>query len=132
MIERSGACPCGQLTVTCIGEPVRVSVCHCLECQRRSGAPFAVQARWPASAVTVRGEATVFRRTGDSGGAIAFRFCPGCGTTVCFEVDRLPGFLAVPVGLFADPAFPPPTVSIYEARMHGWVAVPGDGVDHHD
>jgi hypothetical protein len=131
MTERQGACACGQLTVTCAGEPVRVSVCHCLECQRRSGAPFAQQARWPAEAVTVHGNATTFQRVGDSAGAIAFRFCPVCGTTVCFEVDRMPGFLAVPVGVFADPTFPSPTYSIYEARKHRWVTVAGD-VDHHD
>ena len=29
---------CGQLRVTCEGEPVRISVCHCLECQRTDSA----------------------------------------------------------------------------------------------
>ncbi len=43
----------------------------------------------------------------------------------------MPGFVAVPVGVFAEPTFPPPTYSIYEARKHRWVTVPGD-VDHHD
>jgi hypothetical protein len=27
---------------------------------------------------------------------------------------------------FADPAFPAPTVSVYESRMHGWVVPPPD------
>jgi hypothetical protein len=40
---------------------------------------------------------------------------------------RLPGevdVIAVPVGAFADPAFPPPTRSVYEVRRHEWVVVP--------
>ena len=35
MEKRTATCRCGQLQVTCEGEPVRVSVCHCLDCQRR-------------------------------------------------------------------------------------------------
>lgn len=30
------------------------------------------------------------------------------------------------VGAFAHSAFPTPTVSVYEARMHGWVVPPVD------
>ena len=29
------------------------------------------------------------------------------------------------LGAFADPAFPPPTVSIYNARRHRWATMPG-------
>ncbi|MGR3757040.1 MAG: GFA family protein [Tranquillimonas sp.] len=32
-MERTATCRCGQLTATCRGEPVRIAVCHCLECQ---------------------------------------------------------------------------------------------------
>jgi hypothetical protein len=39
------------------------------------------------------------------------------------------GFVAIPVGAFADPSFPAPTFSIYEDRMHPWVHVPGK-VEH--
>ena len=34
-----------------------------------------------------------------------------------------------PVGAFADPTFPPPTFSVYEARKHGWVTLPA-GTTH--
>jgi hypothetical protein len=42
-----------------------------------------------------------------------------------------PGLVAVAVGAFADPGFPPPTVSVYEARRHPWVVVPED-LEHFD
>src|SRR6185295_9046576 len=34
MMTRRATCSCGQLRVTCTGEPVRLSMCHCLECQK--------------------------------------------------------------------------------------------------
>ncbi|HEX9905358.1 MAG TPA: aldehyde-activating protein, partial [Propylenella sp.] len=36
MSTRRASCSCGQLSVTCEGEPVRISMCHCLACQRRT------------------------------------------------------------------------------------------------
>ena len=39
------------------------------------------------------------------------------------------GFIAIPVGAFADPKFPSPTFSVYEKRMHSWVSMP-PGVEH--
>ena len=38
MTTRRAACSCGQLHLTIEGEPSRISMCHCLECQRRTGA----------------------------------------------------------------------------------------------
>ena len=32
--------------------------------------------------------------------------------------------ILIPVGAFADPAFPAPTFSVYEERMHTWVDMP--------
>jgi hypothetical protein len=132
MTERVATCRCGQLRVTCTGEPVRVSVCHCLECQKRSGSAFAFQARWPDAQVETAGTFSTWSRTGDSGKSATFRFCPTCGATVAYTSEAMPGLTAVAVGAFADPSFPPPHYSVYEERKHGWVAITGDGIEHFD
>jgi hypothetical protein len=111
---------------------VRVSICHCLACQQRTGSAFGVQARFPKDQVAIEGEFTEFTRTGDSGGHATFRFCPRCGSTVCWELDGLPGFVAVAVGAFADPNFPAPSVTIYEARRHTWALSPDLAAERHD
>lgn len=121
MPTRTATCACGQLTVTCAGEPVRHSLCHCLDCQRRTGSVFGVQVRFPDDKVVIKGTSKVFTRTGDSGGTITYRFCPDCGSTMTWTIDTWPGVTAVPVGAFADPDFPPPTVSVYNNRRHHWV-----------
>ncbi len=129
MSTRTAQCSCGSLSITCTGAPIRISICHCLACQRRTGSPFGQQARWRSEDVVIRGESTTWVRVGDEGCRISFRFCPTCGATVFYEIDAMPGMIAVPVGAFADPAFPPPTFSVYEARKHGWIVVP-DSAEH--
>ena len=132
MSVRRASCRCGQLIARCEGEPVRISVCHCLACQRRSGSPFAEQARFPADKVSVSGESRQWVRLADSGNAVTYHFCPECGSTVWYQGGPMPEAVAVPVGAFADPDFPPPRFSVWEARKHSWVAIPGEGIEHRD
>lgn len=128
---RRGTCVCGQLAIECTGDPVRVSVCHCLDCQRRSGSSFAAQARFPADRVTVSGRSLQWTRTGDEGGRGFFDFCPDCGSTVFYRVEADPDLVAVAIGAFAEPGFPQPNYSVYEGRKHSWVEITGDGIDHY-
>jgi hypothetical protein len=124
---RIAECGCGAVKVVCQGEPMRVSVCHCLNCKRRSGSAFAVQARWPEDRVTLTGGTREWQLTGDEGGVATFHFCPTCGATTYYTLDAMPGLIAVPVGAFADPDFKPyPWVSVYEGRMCPWVEIKGD------
>ena len=126
MTSRVASCSCGQLRLTCEGEPVRISICHCLECQKRTGSVFATQARFPSEAVTNEGRAGLWTRAGDSGDPATFSFCPVCASTVYWEAAGLPGFVTVAVGAFADPGFPPPQVSVYDNRRHPWALAIGD------
>lgn len=119
-MTRIASCSCGQLRLACEGEPVRVSICHCLECQKRTGSVFATQARFPRERVTIEGRGAQWTRRGDSGEQATFNFCAVCGSTVFWEATGVPGFVSVAVGAFADPHFPPPHVSVYEERQHPW------------
>jgi hypothetical protein len=130
-MSRIATCSCGQLRVTCTGEPVRVSMCHCLACQKRTGSTFGAQARWPRDKVAIDGRSTEYVRIGDSGNRATFHFCPHCGSTVYYRLDDIPDVVAVAIGAFADPSFPPPKFSVYEARMHAWTGVP-EGAEHYD
>lgn len=131
-MTRTATCRCGQLSAICTGEPVRVSVCHCLDCQKRSGSVFAAQARFPADAVAVRGEYTAYEHIGDSGNAASFHFCPTCGATLWYHALPDRDLFAIPTGAFADPDFPQPHYSVWEGRKHPWVTINGDGIEHYD
>ncbi|WP_437499182.1 GFA family protein [Sorangium sp. So ce1099] len=129
MINRLAICSCGKLSAEVEGEPLRVSVCHCLACQRRTGSVFGAQARFSRENVKITGHGKDFVRIGDEGTKSTFTFCPECGATVYYTMVGHEDTIAIPVGAFADPAFPGPTFSVYEERMHGWVVMPQD-IEH--
>ena len=118
MTARHATCSCGHLRLTIEGEPVRISMCHCLECQRRTGAVISNQARFRREQITFAGKATAWTRKAESGNALTFHFCPICGSTVYWEGEGFPGYVAVAIGTFADPNFPPPTIAVWEEARH--------------
>lgn len=124
--SHSATCSCGQLSAVASGDPVRVSVCHCLACQRRTGSAFAAQARFPARAVAVSGRSTAYAREADSGHRLTFHFCPACGSTVYYTNDSLPDFIGIPLGAFADTSTWLPAYSVYERSKHSWVDLPAE------
>lgn len=127
MITRHATCSCGQLHLTCEGEPVRISMCHCLECQRRTGGVFGAQAWFARNQITrITGTSTRFVRSSDSGRSVAFEFCAVCGSTVYWEAEGFPNWIAVAIGAFADPTFPAPKYSGWEKRRHHWIELPTD------
>lgn len=130
--ERIAACSCGSLTATCRGEPVRVSVCHCLDCRRRSGSVFSSNATFAADQVSTAGAFSTFTRSSDEGRWARFNFCPTCGATVFYEIEVRPGMITVPVGAFADPGFPEPHAEVYGGRRSPWVRIEPDGPIHRD
>jgi hypothetical protein len=132
MTTRRASCQCGQLSLSCEGEPVRISMCHCIPCQQRTGSVFGVQARFPRDQVkSIDGRSTAFTRTADSGSSVTSHFCPQCGSTVYWELGGFPDVIAVAVGAFADPNFPAPRHSVFERRRHAWSAAPADEAVEH-
>lgn len=128
---RQAQCRCGRLSLTAGGDPIRVSVCHCHACQRRTGSAFGVQARFLEADVDVSGSYKRYSRVSSDGNKVNCFFCPDCGSTVFIKLEHAPDLVVVPVGAFADHSFPGPTVSIYEAHRHPWVQFEND-VEHID
>ena len=129
MTTRSAKCSCGELTADCTGAPARVSVCHCLACQRRTGSAFGYNVTFAAAQVEVTGTFSTFTRQSDEGFWARFNFCPSCGATVFYEIERRPGMITIPGGAFADPDLWAPNISIYENRRHGWCTIEGEDVE---
>ena len=117
-------CSCNQLKVSCMGEPVSISLCHCLECQKRTGSTYGIAAFYKADHVKIIGDSNCFERDSDTKYKVTFYFCPNCGSTVYWKPQRKPEYVAIAVGSFADPTFPKPDQSVYEEHKHYWVEVP--------
>jgi hypothetical protein len=126
--ERVAHCCCGSLRATAIGDPFFVSACFCEQCVRRSGSTFGIGTYWLRENVTLSGPATRFERDCQEGRKARLFFCPTCGSTVYWEIDRRPEALGIAAGAFFDPDFPPrPTVSVWERSKPHWINLPASG-----
>jgi len=129
--EREARCSCGQLRLRMAGDPQLVSSCHCLACQRRTGALFGSTSFWRKSQVLEsEGERRSWRRVADSGTGLIHQFCPTCGSTVYWESEATPELVSVAVGSFADPQFPAPVRTVWTESKHDWLAFPAS-LPHH-
>jgi hypothetical protein len=125
MTPRKARCHCADIEIECIGEPTKVSMCHCLECQRRTGSAFSVAVFYERENIRlVRGEPRTFERPSASGFPVKFHFCPACGSNLVWEPARLPGRIGVAVGAFADPKFRAPDQSVWTKDKHHWLVLP--------
>lgn len=68
-----GGCRCGSVRITALGSPLRVGICHCMDCRKHHGALF------HASAIFLHGAVTV---TGPTNSYAERYFCPACGSPV--------------------------------------------------
>lgn len=130
-MDREASCHCGALRIHALGEPVKVSLCHCVDCQRRTGSLFSVAAFWPRDSVAVdRGKAHEFRRDSASGFSVSFFHCRNCGSNLWWEPARMPQWIGVAVGAFADRDFPMPEQAVWAIEKHAWLKLP-DSIPSH-
>lgn len=96
-------------------------MCHCIACQRRTGATYGIAAFFAKTKVSVEGRYRSFRRSSETGFDLLFHFCGDCGSTVFWEPLRKPDMVAVGVGSFGDPGFPGPAQEVHTEDRHHWV-----------
>ena len=130
-MQRTAKCLCCAFSVTVSVEPTVVNVCHCRDCQRRSGVPWTSNAYFPRGNVRLDGPNNIYTRTSNAGTRINHHFCPTCGVTVCWTRETGSTRFGIPVGAFNDPSFPAPSVSFWEAARYAWSS-PLENVDHWD
>ena len=120
----SGGCQCGAVRYEITATPERVSICHCRDCQKSSGAPMVAWVMVPGDAFRVStGKASAFNSSGDS-----FRhFCPACGTGLYYINETyLPGIVDVQLMTLDQPDAFTPGAQVQTAEQAGWMAHLGE------
>ena len=119
------SCQCGELSAEIAddAEPLTV-LCHCEDCQKRTGSPFGVIGYYSKDAVSISGDAREWTRQSDLGKKLTNGFCATCGSTVYILLEMAKATIGVPIGTIADPSFAAPTRAVWTKRKHHWVEIP--------
>lgn len=107
MTEHAGGCVCGSVRFKATGEPLRVTVCHCTWCQRRTGTAFGVEVVFNGEQVEIAGrEIARYRHVSDESGRwLDVEFCRRCGSNLGFTLEAAPGLRTLPAGAFDEPGW---------------------------
>lgn len=109
MPEHEGGCLCGAVRFSAIGTPLRVGLCHCLNCRKHHGALFYAAAIFDQAMVRIEGDTHAYEGR---------HFCPRCGSSVFArsgdEVELHLGALDAP-DQFA------PDYELWCQRREGWL-----------
>lgn len=115
----TGKCLCGRVQVSVRGEPLRVGICHCMDCRKESGSAFTFYGIWPAGQFERRGETAEFQGR---------CFCPHCGSRV-FSVDEREA--EVKLGILSEaPTSLTPSYELWIKRREPWL-LPVEGAEQY-
>ena len=124
---RHAGCSCGAVRYEIRGDPVRVSVCHCKQCQLRTGSAFGISCYFPKRNVTVvQGSTHMYERSSDAGRWIRNQFCTSCGNTVLWEAEALPEAFGLAAGAFDQTDWVTPERHVWAESAQNWLSFPLD------
>ena len=112
----TGGCLCGRVRVAAAGSPLRVGLCHCLDCRKHHGALFHASAIFAESAVEA---------TGDPASYKGRFFCPDCGSSVFSTSD---GEVEIHLGALDEPGVFAPSYELWTTRRETWLP-PFEGLE---
>lgn len=116
-----GGCACGAVRYECQAAPVFSGHCHCRDCQRAAGAPYATVFGVPKAAFhQLSGTTSHWSTKGDSGQAVTRHFCPTCGSPLYTEVAVMPDLMMVKTMSLDDPSAVAPAMHVYCASAAAW------------
>ncbi len=120
----AGGCHCGAVRYELRGRPLGVYNCHCKDCQRFSGAGYAMSMVVRKADLRVtRGTPHTYSKTADSGRVALMHGCGDCGTRLWNEPLASPDLLIVKPGTLDDSSWAVPAGNIWVDRRLPWIAI---------
>ncbi|QJD98814.1 GFA family protein [Massilia forsythiae] len=119
----SGGCACGAIRYTGEREPIAMLNCHCIDCQRSSGAPFASGIVAKTEDLRVSGTPKAYAVRASSGGLATRSFCAECGTPLFTSSEAHPDITSIRFPSLDDTSAFKPMLDIYAASAQQWVCL---------
>lgn len=122
-IPFTGGCACGAIRYECTQVPVAMLNCHCHDCQRSSGAPFASGIVVAVSATKITGTPQTHVVRGSTGGATVRSFCADCGTPLFTCGEAIAQFMSIRFPTLDDHSWFQPMLDIWTSRAQPWTCL---------
>ena len=120
----TGGCLCGAVRYEYAGAPLGLLYCHCKDCQRCTGGPFAAVALIMRDALSItKGETRSFTTTGEEGGRVFREFCPTCGSPLFSGLEASRKMMGLKAGSLDDSSSLTPIMHIWTDSSVKWLAL---------
>lgn len=121
----TGHCQCGGVRFQIHGELEPIQICHCSQCRRAQGGPFATNIPVQESAFALLSGAELLKSFESSPGKHRV-FCSHCGSPLYSTKDGLPGVLRIRAGLLSEPLATRLGAHIYVGSKTSWWSINDD------
>jgi hypothetical protein len=124
-MTHTGGCHCGTIKYELTSDPLFVHGCHCRDCQKQTGGPFAVNALIERDRITlVSGEPVRTEQKTDSGRLHDVWRCPDCLTALWSDYGRREVMAFIRVMTLDAPEDCPPDVHIFTRSKAPFINLP--------
>ncbi len=118
----TGGCLCGGIQFRIDAELEPIQVCHCSQCRKAQGTPFAANTPVSTSAFELVSGGDLITLFESSPGKQR-AFCSRCGSPLYSKRDTLPGVLRIRAGLINEPISAKPEAHFHTASKANWWAI---------
>lgn len=125
MTITTGSCLCGGVRFRIDAELKPIQVCHCTQCRKAQGGPFATNIPVPVAAFELLDGARLLTAYESSPGKQRV-FCGRCGSPVYSRRESLPDVVRVRAGLLDAPVSARPAWHFHTASKCDWWPIDDD------
>ncbi len=126
----NGQCLCTSVRFRIEGELQPIQVCHCSQCRRAQGGPFATNIPVDEASFTLLAGSDALGEYESSPGKFRV-FCRTCGSPVFSRKNALPGVLRIRAGLISEPLDTRPIGHFFFGSKANWWTIE-DGLPKFD
>ena len=118
----TGGCLCGGVQFRIDAELEPIQLCHCSQCRKAQGGPFASNIPVDLNEFHLLSGAELLGSFASSPGKQRV-FCRQCGSPIYSRKDSLPSVLRIRAGLINEPLASKPIAHFYTASKANWWSI---------
>ncbi len=120
MNSYQGSCLCGKVKYEVKGTPKIVAHCHCIDCQKLSGAGHSTGAMFSEKDFSLTGEVGEYKLTAENGSEVTRVFCPSCGSPILGKNTDMSGYITISLGTLENSSDFKPEVVVFARNRKPW------------